>query len=243
MKQPLLSLYVHFSNSLHLSHGDFIFIIYYHLLNKYVGETKSDIGQDIEGLQTSIESQMEEMKNYIDGKFKVNNIALTGRTFKIINTGKVMFNLKVNFANTSIYYFDGTAELNVITTPAGTLVYGQLPEMQKTGFYLNSGTNPLLQGWLIPQNGYVAAILSTSLLYFSYLSAATVQNLSGATIGSINESPCLVGTSRGVSSVTFDNSALYFDAQSRTSITTSSYDSKIVGLGVMINFPGFLCLN
>ena len=59
MKQPLLSLYVHFSNSLHLSHGDFIFIIYYHLLNKYVGETKSDIGQDIEDLQTSIESQME----------------------------------------------------------------------------------------------------------------------------------------------------------------------------------------
>lgn len=186
---------------------------------------------------------MEEMKNYIDGKFKVNNIALTGRTFKIINTGKVMFNLKVNFANASIYYFDGTAELNVITTPAGTLVYGQLPEMQKTDFYLSSGTNPLLQGWLIPQNGYVAAILSTSLLYFSYLSAATVQNLSGATIGSINESPCLVGTSRGVSSVTFDNSALYFDAQSRTSITTSSYDSKIAGLGVMINFPGFLCLN
>ena len=243
MKQPLLSLYVHFSNSLHLSHGDFILIIYYHLLNKYVGETKSDIGQDIEDLQTSIESQMEEMKNYIDGKFKVNNIALTGRTFKIINTGKVMFNLKVNFANTSIYYFDGTVELNVITTPAGTLVYGQLPEIQKTNFYLNSGMNPLLQGWLIPQNGYVAAMLSTSFLYFSYLSAATVQNLSGATIGSINESPCIVGTAKGASAATFDNSALYFDAQSRTSITTSTYDSKIVGLGVMINFPGFLCLN
>lgn len=84
---------------MHLSHGDFIFIIYYRLLNKYVGETKSNLEESISDIQQKVKSVGTSIDNI--NKTLLGGIVLIGK----VNIVAANTNYTVNIPNISKYKF------------------------------------------------------------------------------------------------------------------------------------------
>lgn len=170
------------------------------------------------------------------------NIALNGRTFKVINSGKVSFDFVLYFGDTSSRTKQVTGELDCIVSPSGTLIYGTCPDFVYDTLYLAAGSNPWSILGMKPTGGFVATWRYTNQIYFSYFSQALVKNLTDGVIGTISESSTIQGTGTGASENSFTNTQVMANAQTSV-INTSVTGFKVTNIGVMINFPGFLCLN
>ena len=208
--------------------------------SKYITPATMKAALDV--LSTDVDEKISDTKEYVDSKFVIPNIALNGRTFKVINSGKVSFDFVLYFGDTSSRTKQVTGELDCIVSPSGTLIYGTCPDFVYDTLYLAAGSNPWSILGMKPTGGFVATWRYTNQIYFSYFSQALVKNLTDGVIGTISESSTIQGTGTGGSENSFTNTQVMANAQTSV-INTSVTGFKVTNIGVMINFPGFLCLN
>lgn len=190
-------------------------------------------------LSTDVDEKISDTKEYVDSKLLIPQLNLGTRTLKIINSGKVNMEYRVMYDDNYGTATKGQTELDCIAGPSGTLVYGKIPGGDYGTMYGSRSYNFSVE--LKPVNGFVAAACSgyNYVYYFSYISDRQISYKTGGVIHAFSEGFETIGFSY--------NNYLQAYIMARTTEgfqATTNYDNVVTSdCYVMINFPGFLCLN
>ena len=95
--------------------------------SKYITPATMKAALDV--LSTDVDEKISDTKEYVDSKLVIPKLVFPGRTFKIVNTGKVNMNytLYMSASTGSMFSTTGQVEFNCIVGPSGTLLYGNFP--------------------------------------------------------------------------------------------------------------------
>ena len=214
--------------------------------SKYITPATMKAALDV--LSADVDEKISDTKEYVDSKLVIPKLVFPGRTFKIVNTGKVNMNytLYMSASIGGMFSTTGQVEFNCIVGPSGTLLYGNFPEIQTT-YGSISGYPPYVYALLTPVNGFVAMAERPSGgsegMYFSYRGQVKLLNESGVEIGTIYEMPTYMGTTMNSTSNRMQGTIIFGDQSYSGIISSYNNNCKLSSFGCYANFPGFLCLN
>lgn len=209
--------------------------------SKYITPATMKAALDV--LSTDVDEKISDTKEYVDSKLVIPKLVFPGRTFKIVNTGKVSMDCTITFyGGGSDYNISKTVEFDCIVSGSGTFLYCTFPDIP-VSWYVSTSARCYFYVTAKPTNGFIASPSITNVFYFTYIGQVLFY-YGGGQVGYFSELPLLSATNIGVSENKFTGAIIFRNNQeARYSFSMTSSIDTIKSFGVFANFPGFLCLN